>query len=287
MIGSFPRRTTSLRLLHTAVLLAVASFALAGCGAGSDVPKGADPKQVDSTAVPETGKCRNLTHEDVAKATNASRIVPCSDPHNAETYAAGNLPAEFKDAEASDAKVSDWGFDNCRKLLEKHVGADQSVLMRSMLTAVYFGPSKNAWADGARWYRCDLVGGGQQGADYVDLPTVTKNLLKEGPSYNPYKPDPDKDRWMVCAKGTKVSSAKVPCSEAHKMRAVAAIKLGEDDTPFPGEAKSKATAKKYCSGWVKAYLGYVDDYDYGYTWFGEDEWKAGNRRAICWAVTDK
>jgi hypothetical protein len=29
------------------------------------------------------------------------------------------------------------------------------------------------------------------------------------------------------------------------------------------------------------------DYDYGYTWFHQAEWKAGNRRSICWAKTDQ
>jgi hypothetical protein len=34
-------------------------------------------------------------------------------------------------------------------------------------------------------------------------------------------------------------------------------------------------------------MNYPVDFDYGYTWFHEAEWKAGNRRAICWARTDQ
>jgi hypothetical protein len=38
---------------------------------------------------------------------------------------------------------------------------------------------------------------------------------------------------------------------------------------------------------VGAWLNYPVDYDYGYTYFHEAEWKAGNRRSICWAKTDQ
>ena len=36
---------------------------------------------------------------------------------------------------------------------------------------------------------------------------------------------------------------------------------------------------------VGAWLGYPPEYDYGYTWFHEGEWNAGNRRSVCWAAT--
>ena len=31
---------------------------------------------------------------------------------------------------------------------------------------------------------------------------------------------------------------------------------------------------------------YPVDYDFGYTWFHEAEWEAGNRRSVCWAKTE-
>ena len=32
-------------------------------------------------------------------------------------------------------------------------------------------------------------------------------------------------------------------------------------------------------------MNYPVDYEFGYTWFHEAEWKAGNRRSVCWART--
>ena len=47
------------------------------------------------------------------------------------------------------------------------------------------------------------------------------------------------------------------------------------------------TTRDYCSKSVGAWLGYPVDYDYGYTWFHEPEWIAGNRRSVCWAKTSQ
>jgi hypothetical protein len=80
-------------------------------------------------------------------------------------------------------------------------------------------------------------------------------------------------------------SEKIPCSEEHTWRAVTTIVLGEPDEEYPGDKVVAARTRDYCSDSVGAWLNYPVDYDYGYTWFHEAEWKAGNRRSICWAKT--
>jgi hypothetical protein len=47
------------------------------------------------------------------------------------------------------------------------------------------------------------------------------------------------------------------------------------------------TTRDYCSDSVGAWLNYPVDYQYGYTWFHEAEWEAGNRRSVCWAKTSE
>lgn len=254
-------------------------LALAVLGAGCSGTGGKGHASAETTAVPQVNACRNLTRADVAKPSNASPVVACADPHNAETYAAGPLPATFAHVSAGNTALGEWAYDTCTSKLEQHLGANQSLLMRSMLSWVWFGPSKSAWADGARWYRCDVVGGGQASAAYVDLPTVTRNLLRGQ--------NPD-DRWLACARGTSVDSGeKVSCADKHTWRAVTTIKLGAPSDPYPGDAAVVAKSKQYCSSSVDAWLGYPNTYHYGYTWFGEDEWAAGNRRSVCWAQTDQ
>ena len=225
--------------------------------------------------VPEVGACRNLTAADIEATTNATALTDCADPHNAQTYASGRLPARFADASYDDGAVADWAYSTCTSGLERHLGADESLVMRTILTWVWFRPSSSAWSQGARWYRCDLIGG--QAPDYIDLPTSTAGLLR-GHAID--------DQWLACARGDSVDGGtRVPCSQPHDWRAVSTIKVGEPGDPYPGDDQVKAKTDSYCRDSVSASLGYPDTYDYGYTWFGAQEWAAGNRRSVCWART--
>jgi hypothetical protein len=149
--------------------------------------------------------------------------------------------------------------------------------MRTVLSWAWFRPSKDAWVDGARWYRCDVVGGGEQSASYVELPRTAKGILLGEPA----------DRWMVCADGDSVDAGpKIPCSEPHQWRAVTTIKLGEVDDGYPGDRQVEVLTRDFCSDSVGAWLNYPVTYDFGYTWFHQAEWEAGNRRSVCWARTE-
>lgn len=263
------------RAARAVVLPLVALLSLSGCtpdDQGTDV----DPAQVDSVKAPKVGACRRLTPADVALPSNANRTVGCSADHTAETYAVGSLPAEFDDASYDDKDLGVYAYQTCSKEFQKFLGADESLVMRTVVSWVWFRPSQQAWDDGARWYRCDLVGGGDQSKKYVDLPVTAKGLLSERP-----------DVWMVCVNGPTVEGRKLPCSEPHTWRAVTTIKLGEPGDPYPGDLMVEMRTSNFCSDSVAAWLSYPVDYDFGYTWFREGEWSAGNRRSICWARTDQ
>ncbi len=225
---------------------------------------------------PELGACRVLTPADVAAPSNATETVACAEPHTAETYAIGELPDELDDAAYDDPEVSAAAYDTCATKLENFLGADESLAMRTVLTWAWFRPSEKAWDDGARWYRCDVVGGGPDSEEYVELPATAKGLLLGRPD----------DRWLVCVAGdTVVGSPKVSCSEDHDWRAVTTIKLGEPNEKYPGDRVVEVTTRDFCSDSVGAWLNYPVDFDFGYTWFHEAEWDAGNRRSVCWAKT--
>ncbi|MBB6629363.1 septum formation family protein [Nocardioides sp. KIGAM211] len=258
-------------------VLVTTTLLLAGCGGDDGQGSNADPDQVDAVEKPELGACRMLTPDDVAAASNASKVVDCADEHTAQTYAVGGLPDQLSDAGYDDEKIGAWAYDTCAKQFEDFLGADESLVMRTVVSWAWFRPSEKAWEDGARWYRCDVVGGGEQSKAYVPLPEETKGLLLG-------KPD---DQWMVCAAGPSVSgSVKIPCTEAHDWRAISTVKLGEPKDPYPGDRLSQVKTRDFCSEQVAAFLNYPVDYDFGYTWFHEAEWQAGNRRSVCWARTN-
>jgi len=265
-----------------AVPLLLGVLALAGLTActGGDPAQGsdADPAQVDAVEAPEVGACRRLQPTDVSRPSNATATVPCSEPHTAQTYAVGQLPASFDDAAYDARELGAWAYGTCSKKLMGFLGADESMVMRTIVSWAWFRPSEKAWETGARWYRCDVVGGGDQSKEYVDLPADAKGLLLG-------KADDD---WMVCASGRTVAgSVKIPCSRPHDWRAVTTIVLGEKKDPYPGDRLVEVKTRDYCSDSVGAWLGYPVSYDIGFTWFHEAEWDAGNRRSVCWAATDR
>lgn len=265
------RRARVATLVNGLALGLALAGVLTACGEESSSPSGADQP-------PTLGACRVLAPEDVAKRSNATEPVDCAGPHTAETYAVGQLPGTFDDVDYDDEELGSWAYETCSKAFMDFLGADESMVMRTIVSWAWFRPTQDAWDDGARWYRCDVVGGGEQSKEYVDLPPTAKGLLLGRP----------KDQWMVCADGPTVAgSVKVPCSEPHLWRAVTTIALGEKGEDYPGDRVVEVTTRDFCSKSVGAWLNYPVDYDFGYTWFHEAEWDAGNRRSVCWAKTEQ
>jgi hypothetical protein len=265
-------RARAVRLPALALLAAVA---LTGCGDHESA--NVDSKQVDAVEPPENGVCRVLTPQDVLQPSNASKIVDCTAEHTAETFAVGLLPDELRDVAYDADSLGAFAYQTCSAKFQEFLGADDSTVMRTVVSWAWFRPSKTAWDKGARWYRCDVVGGGEESKTYAELPATAAGLLAEVPL---------DDDWMVCVDGPSVQGApKIPCSDKHNWRAVTTIKVGAPDDPYPGDHVVEVTTSDYCSQSVGAWLGYPPEYDYGYTWFHEGEWKAGNRRSVCWAAT--
>lgn len=230
-----------------------------------------------SVAAPELGACRLLAPEDVAASANAAPTVDCAEDHTAETYAVGPLPSELDDAAYDDPDIGAFAYQTCTRAFMNFLGADESLAMRTLLSWAWFRPSEEAWDNGARWYRCDLVGGTEEATEFVTLPETAEGLMSSG------VPD---DQWMSCVDGEAVPGApRIPCSEDHTWRAVTTIKVGAEGDPYPGDRLVEVTSRDYCDDSVSAWLGYPLQYKFAYTWFHEAEWKTGNRRSICWAWT--
>jgi hypothetical protein len=256
---------------RTVVLLALA---LAATACGNPLRHDTD---ADKLTPPKLGACRDLAADDVDHKTDATAAVACSKAHTAQTFAIGTLPKNTGTA-YDDTRHGKFVFATCEKGFREFIGADESLAMRTQLSWAWFRPSKRGWDRGARWYRCDLVGGPSGAKKLRDLPEDSKGLFSED----------FPDEWLTCARGTTVAdSTRVPCSQEHDWRAVTAIKVGQPEEPYPGDRIVEVRSRDRCSDWVGAWMHYAPDYAYGYTWFHRAEWAAGNRRSICWARTDQ
>jgi hypothetical protein len=231
----------------------------------------------DSTKPPKLGACRDVSAGDLRRASNATPVVSCSRRHTAETFAVGTLPKETG-ASYDDRRHGTYVFDTCSRAFRDFLAVDESLAMRVQLAWAWFRPSERSWGRGARWYRCDVVGGRDGAKVLRPLPTEARGLFSTDLP----------DAWLTCARGATVPhSSKVPCSEKHDWRAVTAVKIGQPKDPYPGDRIVQVRSRDYCSDWVGAWMHYVPDYDFGYTWFREADWATGNRRSVCWARTDR
>jgi hypothetical protein len=231
----------------------------------------------DKTTPPKLGACYRLTPEDTQEPSNADEPVPCTRAHTSETFAIGTLP-QSTGKDYTSAGHGDWIYRRCERAFQRFLSADESLAMRIQLSWAWFRPSERGWDKGARWYRCDLVGGPPEATEYAALPKTAKGLFRARPP----------EEWLTCAQGpTVMESEKVACSEKHDWRAVTTIKLGAPDDPYPGDRLVEVRSHDFCSDSVGAWMNYPVDYEFGYTWFRRAEWEAGNRRSICWAKTDR
>lgn len=267
------------RLLSSLVAL-LASSVLVSCTGGSGGGSGGPLSlgEVD-TDPPENRACRALTPDDVAAPVDGTDPVDCSEGHTAETFYVGELSGDDAGSlEYDDPTLGAQVFRQCQPRFIRFVGATPSLALRSVVDWAWWRPSEEAWDEGARWFRCDIVGGNDQSTELVALPETAKGLLLGIPP----------PRWMLCAQGAQVASApKVPCSEPHNWRAVSAVVVGEPKDTWPGARVVEVKTRDFCSDWVGAWLNYPLDYEFGYTWFGRAEWESGNRQSVCWAQTDE
>jgi hypothetical protein len=254
---------------RTVVLLALGLVA-AACGTVAHRNTDAD-----RTTPPELGACRDLSAGELDEPSNASPVVPCSQRHTAQTFAVGSLPDETGTA-YEDKRHGKFVYTACTQAFRDYLAADESLVMRIQLSWAWFRPSERGWGRGARWYRCDVVGGPEGAKRLRELPARLEGLFAAGPD----------DAWLTCASGmTFASSTKVACSDEHDWRAIATIKVGEPQDPYPGDRIVQVRSRERCSDWIGAWSHYPDEYAYAFTWFHEAEWAAGNRRSICWTRT--
>ena len=230
-------------------------------------------------AAPRVGACRPLQPKDIAADSNATTPVPCTEAHTSQTFYVGAFPGRFtKTKNPNDPALGAYVFTKCNPSFRRFVGANDSLMLRTTLSWAWFRPSDDEWSKGARWWRCDVVGGQTTSPALLSLPKTAKGLLLGRPD----------DRWLICVDGPSVAGAtKIPCSQRHTWRAVTTIVVGSPQQKYPGDRLVEVRSRDFCSNSVGAWLNYPVGYDYAYTYFHRTEWKAGNRRSVCWAKTNQ
>ena len=265
----------------TRVAPSIASFAglvvfvllAAGCSSGASSAEGIGL----GPGAPVVGTCRVLTLADIAPATNQTPAVSCRSPHTAVTISVGGFRrSRVTNANLSDGTLGNDALKRCTASWRRTVGGDTASQQLSVVGLAYYLPTSAELSKGARWYRCDLVIGGQDRMRLQDLPAHVAGLL-DGPL-------PDSLRACRTAPDFQTGH-QVACSSPHVLRAVGITAL-PNRASYPGQAALKAASAKGCLPVVRRWLKGKDNGGIAYQWPDATSWRLlGDRTATCWTVT--
>ncbi|GAA2610944.1 hypothetical protein GCM10010399_47280 [Dactylosporangium fulvum] len=278
--------------LVTAALAAV--LVTGACAA----PDGADRDLVDDwvmlgeAKVPEPvgGDCwtTDLAQLDAVLAS-PSRVVqmPCDFQHAFETVHVGHFTGNLADGSTPPAlEEMTAAYTECDDAAKSYLGAAWQAGRTHLLIVP---PTKAQWAGGARFFRCD-VGALRTEAGYLEpRKTTLKDSLKAGGE-------------LLLGCGTQVGVnadtwddiTPTACTAPHDVEFVGAVESKAQTYPADDKSYESAFADR-CeqallnyTGMTPSHFGKQRSLYFGY-WMtaGQQEWKAGNRTARCYAMLDK
>ncbi len=161
--GQLRSRTRAVALVLVLVLVVV------GCSSGGGRrpdPAGRTTTTDAVSVVPRAGECRGpITAPILVARIDTRPLVPCEGPHGSETVlvtsvpaAVASLPYDKVEALSEFSPELRPALDQCSEAYARHVGESRigpDAVRPVNLRAAYFLPPAEAWAQGARWVRCD------------------------------------------------------------------------------------------------------------------------------------
>jgi len=227
---------------------------------------------------PEKGECRNLVFFDIGLFSNEGKKVSCRDRHTAYTFAVETLPDKiaFEGVDIENKAVQSGAAASCSTAFAKFIGGDASTRALARLTVTYFLPKQQDFDLGAHWVRCDAVAL-RTAQTLASLPLKLEGVLDD---------DSALEELGVCSTDEPGvgGSALVMCTETHTFRALAAVRLGDSDAPYPG-ADSAEKMGQQCEALVGDAVGVEGDFTYGWTYPSAADWADGQRFGYCWNQT--
>jgi hypothetical protein len=254
-------------------VLSLAALLASGCS-GDAAPK---PQTGLGPGLPKVGACRVLTAADIEPSSNETPTVPCSRPHTSVTIAVGGFPAaQVTNHNLSSGRLGNEALQRCTAALKKTVGGNRTSQHTSLVGLAYYLPNQAELSKGARWYRCDLVVGGQDSLPLQNLPAKVNGLLDS----------PVPESVQACRTTPDFTSGHtVPCDQHHVLRAIGTSPLS-GGARFPGQAALRAASAAGCARVIARWLhGRVNGGD-AYQWPDRTGWTVlHDHTATCWTVT--
>lgn len=258
----------------------MAAFALlAGAAACSDPQATRD--LTDGWALPPAATtfrpAAGMCHETLAATGSIDdyRPVGCDELHVAETYHVGAEPDDPV-APSEGSAGSRAAYRECSDEAAGYLGGPWR---RARIGVHVTWPSREAWAGGARWFRCDVTQSDLDGQSDTGRTASLKGALTGASPLRLgcFNPTVDKDNVRTM---TPVS-----CTRRHRAEFVG-LWTGPD-IPYAEQSKDRTRSAAGCRSAIAAYTGVPDDGDIQYRsgWISfnptKTEWLQGERRVRC------
>ena len=279
------------------VPLAVAGALVLVTGCTSGGPEGAVPRRSPSPGVspragagpspgassaaapaaPRTGACYRLDRRQLALASNGSRPVPCAALHTTRTVFVGRLGTAARpgpvrvDAPAVRRRLA----QACPRRLASYVGGSRETRLLSRLSVVWFSPTLAQADDGARWFRCDLIGF-DRADDLYPLPRSgdLRGVLARPGALRTF------GLCGTAAPGSR-GFERVICARRHAWRAFSVVDLPGGGA-YPGRDAVRSAGAGTCKDRARAEAGGSLTFRYGWEWPTREQWTGGQHYGYCW-----
>lgn len=269
------------------VAVLLAGLLVAGCSSEDEPRQPTDPVGSSSSATtapggdtsapaapaqptPRVGECHRLGFDAALAPTSQVPPVRCGRPHTAQTFHVGRLDLVRSGHRlAVDSPwVQQQARRQCTGRLASHLGSSPRDLRLTMAQSVWFTPTVEDAAAGARWFRCDLVV--VAGPDRLArLPRRTRGT-GGAPAV------------AMCATNRPGSEGftRVACQRRHSWRAVATVDLPGKAFPSAGRAAEVMSGR--CREAARTRADDPLDLDWSEERPTREQWRAGQRYGICW-----
>lgn len=222
---------------------------------------------------PKVGSCHALSWNDALAPTASNDGTSC-DTSTSLTFHVGTLgknddgtklQVDSAEAQARIAKA-------CPRELRTFLGGTTEQRRLSLLSTIWFTPTLEDEAQGARWYRCDLV-----------APVTGQKLMRVGRGMRDAMGTDKVAKYALCATGKPGSGTftHVPCKKKHSWQAVRTVDISGEK--HPGR---KAVAELMTEPCTDAATEVAEDkrnVRWGQEGPTKKQWKAGQRYGVCWA----
>ena len=251
---------------RTRTLAAIgAAFALL---LGAPAYAGGSPRGTAATAVsrPAVGECRSLTLAQAGADSDTSAPVDCAEAHTSRVIAVPHLPRGVTyDDLGTPEKILRTATSLCYPAFRTVLGQNDLVRSRTAYGFLFFVPTAQQRADGARWVRCDLTL--RQGAALANLPTDRQPALKSASV-------PANVRRCLTGRHHLATT----CKSSHNYRATGSFKV--DLTTFPGRKRMLQIGRNRCPALVST------DRDFLFSWAPQEAFDlAHDRTVVCYSRT--